>query len=312
MTRKRVLLINPTINPVGVDLLKSQFDLVMAPDGSEKTLIEFLKDESIVALVARVEKITRNVICGAAGLKVIGQHGAGLDNIDVVAAKEKGIKVVNAPGVNAISVAEHVIMLLLAVSKRAVKADAAVRSGEWEFRNREIPTEINGKTLFLLGLGAIGKNVAQKAKAAFNMKVYAYDPLVSESEMRICGVEKSDCIAGALSVADYVSVHVPLMDSTKRIIGKTELRHMKKSAYIINTSRGPIIDEGALIVALREGRLAGAGLDVFENEPLSLDSKLLDLPNVILSPHFAGDTVESKQRTSITVAQGVISALMAD
>lgn len=312
MAQRRVLLINPTIHPAGVEMLSSQFEIVMAPDGSEDTLIKFLKDKSIEALISRVEIINRKVIFEAARLRVIGQHGAGLDNIDVNAAKEKGIKIVNAPGVNAVSVAEHVIMLILGISRQVIGADSAVRKGEWEFRNQKIPVETNAKTLLILGFGAIGKDVAQKARTAFNMKVYAFDPLVSELEMRSFGAEKVDSINDVLHLADYISVHVPLMSSTKHMIGAKEFKLMKKSVYIINTSRGAIIDESALINALKEDSIAGAGLDVFENEPPCIDNELLSLPNVILSPHFAGDTVESKERTSITVVKKVISALSID
>ncbi|KEJ93485.1 hypothetical protein EH55_01540 [Synergistes jonesii] len=309
MLRKKVLLIEPTIHRLGIELLQTKVDIVMAPDGKEDTLIRYLQDEGIEALIARVELITKRVIDSAAGLRVIGQHGAGLDNIDVKAAQVRGIRVVNAPGVNAISVAEHVIMLMLGVSKRIVSSDTAVRSGDWSFRNRMVPIEMNGKTLLLLGLGAIGRNVAQKARTAFNMKIYAYDPLISELEMRALGVEKVNNISKALPIADYVSIHVPLMESTKGMIGEKELRSMKESAYIINTSRGPLINEKALIDVLKENRIAGAGLDVFEQEPPSTSNGLFCLPNVIVTPHFAGDTEESKQRTTMTIVKAVLNAL---
>lgn len=309
MAQGKILLMKPTIHPDGVALLQTKKEVVLAPDGKEETIIKYLQDKEIEALIARVELINKKVIDSAAGLRVIGQHGAGLDNIDVKAAQAKGIKIVNAPGVNAISVAEHVIMLMLGISKRIVAADAAVRSGDWAFRNRLIPVEMNGKALFLLGLGAIGRNVAQRARTAFNMKVYAFDPLVSELEMQALGVEKVNDIAEALPLADYVSIHVPLMDSTRGMFNEEAFSKMKESAYIINTSRGPLISEKALVKALKENRIAGAALDVFDQEPPATDNELFKLPNVIVSPHFAGDTIEAKRRTSMTVAKGVLNAL---
>lgn len=309
MVRKKVLLIYPTIHPEGVKLLQSQVDIIMAPDGKENTIVEYVKDKTIEALIARVEVISKKIIDNAVGLRVIGQNGAGLDNIDVKAATDRGIKVVNAPGENAISVAEHAIMLMLGISRRIIEADAAVRCGDWQFRNRKIPTEINGKTLLLFGFGAIGKNVAQKARAAFCMKLYAYDPLVTDVEMRRFGVEKVNSIRSALSLADYISVHVPLTDATRGMLGEKEFNEMKKTAYVINTSRGAILNEEALIQSLSKGEIAGAALDVFETEPPLADNKLLGFSNVIITPHFGGDTNESKQRTSLAVAKAVLNAL---
>ena len=194
---KKVLLINPTIQPCGVEVLSSGAEIVMAPDGQEGTLVSHLSSGEVSAVVTRVERITRRVIENAPGLEVIGQHGVGVDNIDVKAATEQGVLVVNVPASSFMSVAEHAVMLMLGLARRIIESDAAVRKDDFQFRERFYPAEINGKTLFALGLGRIGAEVAKKCRLAFNMEVLAYDPYVSELEMTSMGVEKSRVGPGA-------------------------------------------------------------------------------------------------------------------
>jgi D-3-phosphoglycerate dehydrogenase len=305
---KKVLLINPTIQPCGVNILSSGAEIVMAPDGKEDTLISYLSAGNISALVARVERITRRIIENAPGLEVIGQHGVGVDNIDVKAATDQGVLLVNAPASNFMSVAEHAVMMMLGLARRVIESDSAVRKDDFQFRERFYPGEINGKKLFALGLGRIGTEVAKKCRLAFNMKVLAYDPYVSELEMLSMGVKKVDLDEG-LKEADVVSIHLPLTDKTRQIIAEREIALLKPHTFLINVSRGGVVKQDDLVRALKEGRIRGAGLDVFDPEPPKPGDPILELPNVILSPHFAGDTYEAKQRVSTSLANDVLTVL---
>jgi D-3-phosphoglycerate dehydrogenase len=304
----RVLLINPTIQPCGVEILTSGAEIIMAPDGKEDTLASYLSSADVVAVVTRVERITRRIIENAPGLRVIGQHGVGVDNIDVKAATDLGVLVINAPTANFVSVAEHAVMLMLALSRRLSESDAAVRRDDFGFRERFYPMEINGKILFAVGLGRVGSEVAKKCRLGFNMEVLGHDPLVSELEMAAIGVKKIDLISG-LKEADFVSLHLPLTQETRHFIGEKEIFYMKPDAFLINVSRGGVIKQDALFNALKESRIRGAGVDVFDPEPPSPTDALLKLPNVIFTPHFAGDTYEAKQRCSRTIANEVLAVL---
>jgi len=305
---KKVLLINPTIQPCGVNILSSGAEIVMAPDGKEDTLISYLSAGNISAVVARVERITRRIIENAPGLEVIGQHGVGVDNIDVKAATDQGVLLVNAPASNFMSVAEHAVMMMLGLARRVIESDSAVRKDDFQFRERFYPGEINGKKLFALGLGRIGTEVAKKCRLAFNMKVLAYDPYVSELEMLSMGVKKVDLDEG-LKEADVVSIHLPLTDKTRQIIAEREIALLKPHTFLINVSRGGVVKQDDLVRALKEGRIRGAGLDVFDPEPPKPGDPILELPNVILSPHFAGDTYEAKQRVSTSLANDILTVL---
>jgi len=305
---KKVLLINPTIQPCGVDILNSEAEIVMAENGKEDTLISFLSTGEISAIVVRVEKITRRVIDASKNLTVIGQHGVGVDNIDVPAATEKEILVINAATSNFISTAEHAVMLIMGLSRGIMEADRAVRTGDFQFRERFYPTEINGKVLFILGLGRIGSEVARKCRLSFNMNVLAYDPYVADFEMAAIGVNKVDLQTG-LKSADFVSIHMALTNETQHLIGEKELSLMKPTAFLINVSRGGVINQKDLVSVLRAKSLAGAGLDVFDPEPPLIGDALLEFPNVILSPHFAGDTYEAKQNCSKSISTEVLAAL---
>lgn len=305
---KKVLLIQPTIQPCGVDLLASGAEIVIAPDGQEDTLVYFLRSGEIRGMVTRVEKITRRIIESAPGLQVIGQHGVGVDNIDVKVATDAGVLVVNAPASNFMSVAEHAVMLMLALSRRITESDGAVRRGDFRFRERFYPIELNGKTVFAVGLGRIGSEVARKCRLAFNMEVLAYDPYLSTSEIAALGARAVLWEEGFRS-ADFVSVHLPLTAETRNCIGERELSLMKPQAFLVNVSRGGAIDQKALVQTLKESKIQGAGLDVFEPEPPPAGDPLLQLSNVIVTPHFAGDTYEAKQRCSRTIATEVLSVL---
>ncbi len=305
---KKILLIHPTIQPCGVDILSSEAEIVMAPNGEEETLISFLSTGGIAAMVVRVEKITRRMIEASRNLQVIGQHGVGVDNIDVKAATERGVLVVNAPTSNYVSTAEHAVMMMLALARNLPQADHAVRQGDFQFRERFYPMEVNGKVLFVVGLGRIGSEVARKCGLAFKMTMLGYDPYVSDFEMAALGVKKVDLETG-LRKADFVSVHVALSGQTKHLIGAKQFDLMKPTAFVVNASRGAVINQDDLVRALKEAKIAGAGLDVYDPEPPPVSDPLLGLSNVILSPHFAGDTYEAKQNCSKSVAADVLAVL---
>ncbi|MHC1759996.1 MAG: hydroxyacid dehydrogenase [Negativicutes bacterium] len=305
---KTVLLINPTIQPAGVDLLQKECRVVIAPNGTEETLIQYINQNQIQAVVTRVEKITRRIFENCPSLLLVGQHGVGVDNIDVTAATENGVLVLNVPAANYMSVAEHTIMAILALSRNLLVSDSKVRAAEWQFRDTFYPMEINGKTLLIVGLGRIGQEVARKAKA-FNMCLLGYDPFVTVEDMALVGVKKIVDIGACVPEIDFLSIHVPLNAATKNLISAEILQRIKSTAYIINVGRGPVIDQHAIYEALKNKVIAGAALDVLREEPPQANEPLFELTNVIFTPHFAGDTREAKHRCSLTLASDVIKVL---
>lgn len=306
--KHRVLLIEPTIQPVGVNILKEQCEVFMVPDGREDTLIQAINGHQIEGVVTRVEKITRRVIESCPSLRVVQQHGVGMDNIDMDAATEHGVRVQNVPDGNYISVAEHIIMSVLALSRNLTNADRAVRSGNFNYRETNIPHEVANSTLLIVGLGRIGRDAAKKA-LALDMRVTGFDPFLTKEQMAEAGVEKVETLEDGLKDADYVTIQLHLTPETRGMFSTEQFKMMKNTAYIINLSRGPVIDQKALYVALRDHVIAGAALDVFEQEPPAQDEPLFTLPNTILTPHFGGDTYEAKQRISTKAAESVILAL---
>jgi len=218
---------------------------------------------------------------------VIGQHGVCVDNIDVKAATEQGVLVVTVPAISFMSVAEHAVMMMLGLARRIIESDAAVRKDDFQFRERFCPSEINGKTLFALGLGRIGIEVAKKCRLGFNMEVLAYNAYVSELEMASIGVKKVNMDKG-LREADVVSIHLPLTEETRHIIGKREISLRKPNAFLISVSRGGVVKQNDLVQTLKPGKIMGAGLDVLDTEPPKPGDPILDLPKLILSPHSPG------------------------
>jgi D-3-phosphoglycerate dehydrogenase len=258
------------------------------------------------ALIVRSEtKVTREVIEAAPRLQVIGRAGIGVDNIDLEAATERGVVVVNAPTGNIISAAEHAIALMLALARHIPDANASLRSGRWE-RSRFLGLEVRAKTLGIIGLGQVGSEVARRAKG-LEMNVIAFDPFVPEERARVLGVDLVSLDA-LLTRSDFISIHTTLTDATKSLIGEKELRRMKPAARVINTARGGIVNEAALERALREGWIAGAALDVFASEPVS-EHPLLHLPNVVVTPHLGASTAEAQERVAVDVAEQVLAVL---
>jgi len=304
---KTVLLPEP-IRPEGRRLLEGRVRIVEAPDHAPDTLKKFIRDAHGVILRTGV-RITAEIIAKAPQLQVIARTGAGVDNVDVKAATGRKIYVCNVPDANVVSVAEHVMSLLLALSKQLKVLDEEVHRGNFAVRYQYLSTELWDKTLGIIGLGKIGREVAQRAQRGFGMKVVTFDPYVPSEEANRLGAEPFDSLTKMLSHSDAVTLHVPLMEETRKLMRAREFRSMKPSSWFINTSRGELVDEIALVDALNSGVIAGAGLDVFESEPLDPDSPLTKISNVILTPHVAGLTNESSIRMAIGAAEAVLDVL---
>lgn len=267
---------------------------------------------SVALLTLLTDRIDCNLISSARSLRIISQYAVGYDNIDVECATKHGVYVTNTPGVLADATADLTWALILAVSRRIVEADKAVRSGEWYKTGTGwhpmymLGMEVTGKTLGIIGLGRIGREVARRAKG-FKMKVLYYKRrrLAPEEEKEL-GVEYRS-LEDLLKESDIVTIHVPLTEETRGLIGERELRMMKDTAILVNTSRGPVVDEEALIKALTKGWIAGAGLDVFNQEPLPPDHPLTKLDNVVLAPHIGSATWETRTRMAEKAVENLIA-----
>jgi len=256
------------------------------------------------------ERIDAEVMDAAEGLKVISNYAVGYNNIDVAAATERGIYVTNTPGILTDTTADCAFALLMAVARRIPEADRHVKAGGWVHAwgpRMFVGTDVHGKTLGIIGLGRIGSAIARRAKG-FDMNVIYYDEHRRRDLEKELGVRYAP-LKELLTDSDYVSLHVPLTVSTRHMIGKRELTMMKGTAFLINTSRGPVVDEDALYRALRDGVIAGAGLDVFEREPLSPDNPLKELDNAVITPHIASASVETRTKMATTAAFNLVSVL---
>ncbi len=286
------VLITDQIAHDGIDLLSKEAEVDVRLRPSPEELLELIGGYE--ALVVRSEtKVTKEVVEAGKRLQVIGRAGVGVDNIDLDAATRQGVVVVNAPLGNTFSAAEHTIALMLAMARRLPEAHASLRSGRWE-RERFVGVELRGKTLGVFGLGQVGTEVARRARA-MEMRVVAHDPYVAQERAQSLGVELLT-MDELLQQADFITLHVSLTAATRDLLGEEELSKMKPGVRIVNTARGELIDEAALIRALESGRLAGAYLDVFEVEPLPEASPLWSLPNVIVTPHASSISAGSGPR----------------
>ncbi len=264
--------------------------------------------EGMTAVIVRSSTtITRESLRYADALRVIGRAGVGVDNIDVEAATERGIAVLNAPSGNTISAAELAFALLLSVARRVPAADLSMKSGEWD-RKSFTGMELYGKTLGLIGAGRIGGEVAKRARA-FGMDVVAFDPFLNEERARMMDIEL-DSLHGVLARANVISLHTPLTEQTAGMIGDAELAMLRRGAIVINAARGGVVDEGALQRALESGHLGGAALDVYSAEPLPSDHPLRGLKNVVLTPHVGASTAEAQQNVAVEIAAAIRAALL--
>jgi D-3-phosphoglycerate dehydrogenase len=290
------------ISPRGMDLLARAGWQVEAPTSG--ALRAALADADAL-IVRSATRVTAELIAAAPRLRVVGRAGAGVDNIDVDACTRRGILVMNTPGTNAVSVAEHTFALMLSLARQVPRLAAASHAGRWE-KGGAMGSELRGKTLGLIGLGRVGFNVARRAHA-FEMRVIAFDPYVSPEVAREEDVEMVS-LDDLLSRADCVSLHASLGPGTEKLFSAATLAKMKRGAWLINTARGEMVDEAALADALRSGQIAGAALDVFSVEPPK-DSPLTGLPNVIATPHVAGSTVEAQEEVGALIAEQVFDYL---
>jgi D-3-phosphoglycerate dehydrogenase len=282
-----------------------RFDLVVKPGLSGDALADAISTADAV-LVRSATKITRASLARADKLKAIGRAGVGVDTIDVDAASERGIPVLTAPAGNTVSAAELTMALLLSVARKVPAADRSMKAGEWD-RKSFSGFELYGKTLGLVGAGRIGGQVAKRARA-FGMQVIVYDPFLHAERAMELDVHLGT-LDHVLMTADVLSVHVPLTDATAGLIGAPQLAMMKKGSLLLNVARGGVVDESALLAALQSGHLAGAALDVYEQEPLPADSPLRALPNVVMTPHLGASTAEAQQNVALEIAEAVRAAL---
>ena len=304
---KKKILIVQAIHERGVRVFDDGFEVRVASDPSVATVIKEIAGAE--GVVVRTAPFPREIIEAAGALKVIGRHGVGVDNIDVKAATERGIVVVNTPNANATSVAEHTVIAIGALAKRMMVYDRATRDGNWEIRNSYKAADLDGKTLGLVGIGRIGSMVARRAAAAYDMNVIAFDPYVTQEKARELGVTL--CTAGddVFRQADVVSLHTPLTPETRGFVNAARLRLMKPTAFLVNFSRGEVVDEKALHGALTTGVIAGAAMDVYDPEPPLTDNPLFALDNIILSPHSAALTQECVIRMATGAAEGIVDVL---
>jgi D-3-phosphoglycerate dehydrogenase len=286
-----------------LELVKSIAKIERNPYGrtmNEKELLRIIGE--IDGIVVGTDKITRQIIESGSNLKIIAKHGVGLDNIDLKAATENDVVVTYVPHANAESVADLTIGLILSIARRIPMAHFSTKQGKWE-APKFLGTEVYGKTLGIIGLGEIGYRVAKRAMG-FNMRILAYDPYVSQERANEVSARLVD-IETVLKEADFVTLHAQLTDKTRGMIGKRELSLMKKTAYLINTARGALVDEKALYEALKNKEIAGAALDVYSEEPPSEGFPFFKLDNIIVTPHIAAYTIEAMIRMDYTVAEDI-------
>src|SRR6266513_60007 len=308
MTPPKVLIAD-SISQRGIDELSREeaLDITIKPGLEETELIKIVPEFS--ALVVRSQtKVTADVLKAGGKLRVVGRAGVGVDNVDVEAATRRGIVVLNAPGGNTISTAEHAFSLLLCVARKIPQADAAVRGGKWDRKNLE-GVELYNKTLAVIGMGRIGSDLSRRA-IAFGMRGIAYDPYLSATRARSSQVELVEELDDLLATSDFISLHTPLTPETRHILDAARLQKTKRGVRIVNCARGGLIDETALANTLQDRHVAAAALDVFEKEPLPNDSALRSAPNLILTPHLGASTADRKSTVGIEIAQSIRAALL--
>ena len=300
----RILVCDP-IAEDGIELLQRFGAQVDVRLGLSPQALREAVDDCEAIIVRSETRVTADVIGAARKLQVIGRAGIGVDNIDVAAATDKGVVVVNAPTGNVISAAEHAIGLMLALARNIPQADAALKRGAWD-RLRFMGSELRGKTVGVIGLGQVGSEVARRGRG-LEMRVIAHDPFVPEERAQVLGVEMV-ALEELLRQSDFVSLHATLTEETENLIGERELRLMKPTARLINTARGGIVDEEALATALEEGWIAGAALDVFSEEPITAH-RLFASDKVVVTPHLGASTAEAQERVAVDAAEQVIAVL---
>jgi D-3-phosphoglycerate dehydrogenase len=307
-TPLKVLVADP-ISPRGVEELSRDncLEVAVRTGLAEGEILKLIGD--VHGMIVRSQtKVTAEILNAAKRLRVVGRAGVGVDNVDVETATRRGVLVLNAPGANTVSTAEHAFSLLLGIARNIPRADATLKSGVWERKNLE-GVELYNKTLGIIGMGRIGSELSRRA-IAFGMRVLAFDPYLSAARARGLQVELVEEIDELLATADFITLHTPLTVETHHILNAERLKKTKHGVRIVNCARGGLIDEHALIEALQSGHVAGAALDVFETEPLPPDSPLRSAPNIVLTPHLGASTIEAQESVGIEIAQSVRAALL--
>ncbi len=307
------IFITRKVPETGINLLKENgYEIDVSPHDrvlSKEELVSALKQKPYDAVLCLLtDKIDAEIFEASPNAKIFANYAVGFNNIDIEEAKRRGIVVTNTPDVLTDTVAEHTFALIMAIAHRVAEADKFVRDGKYEGWAPELllGTDIKGKTLGILGAGRIGARVAFQGKNGFGMEIAYYDIKPNEAIEKEFQATFYPSVEGLLSASDFVSIHVPLLDSTRHMINTSRLAKMRPTAYLINTSRGPVVDEKALFEALRDGIIAGAALDVFENEP-KVYPGLEKLQNVILTPHIASATLETRSAMSTMAAENIIA-----
>src|SRR5579885_3509907 len=297
------ILVAEPLSPAGIDLLKAQpgWNVIISnPKEYEQHLAT-----ADALLVRSAVKVKADVLAKAPRLRVIGRAGVGVDNVDLDAATAAGVLVMNTPGGNAVSVAEHTLALMLAMARSIPQANASTKSGKWE-KKKFLGTELRGKTLGVVGLGSTGREVVKRAKA-FEMKIVAHDPYVSSQSAADLGVQLVP-LAELYRDSDYITLHVALTPETNRMLNAQAFSQMKKGVRIVNCARGELIDPAALRQAIESGHVAGAALDVFEKEPPGADP-LFELESLVATPHIAGSTEEAQEIVGMRIVEQMIDYL---
>lgn len=306
MTQK--VLVTDTLADSGLAILRAASDVELdyRPGLKGADLLAAVKESD--ALITRSgTAVTRELVNAGKRLRIVGRAGVGLDNVDVDACTERGILVINAPTANILSATEHTMAMLLALCRNIPAADASVKRGEW-VRNKFMGFELSGKTLGVIGLGRIGTRVTTRAKA-FGMRVIAYDPYIASTVFEKVGAEHMKTLDELLAQADVITVHTPMTDETRGMLGPDQIAKMKDGVIALNIARGGIWEERALADALKSGKVGGAAIDVYEQEPPGKDNPLVSLNNVILSPHIGANTIEAQDRVAVQTSEMVVDAL---
>ncbi|MCB1522249.1 MAG: hydroxyacid dehydrogenase [Hyphomicrobiaceae bacterium] len=304
----KLVFLTEHVHPDAVELLRRApgIELVEGPSLSEADAAAAFAAAD--ALGVRIRNLCAADLDQAPGLRVVAKHGVGTDNIDVAHCTMRAIPVLNTPDANKVAVAEHAMMLMLALAKRLPQSDKAVREGNWRLRDGHDVRELAGRTLAIIGFGRSGQELARRA-AAFDMRVLAWGRTLDAGALAAFGVEPAGSLTDALAEADIVSLHMPRPPGGGYLIGANEIALIKSGALFINCARGGIVDEAALAEAVASGQIGGAGMDVFEREPPPLDHPLLHCPGVIVTPHAAGNTREASRRMGIEMAENILAAL---
>lgn len=306
MSERPLVVVSQAIHPAGMAILEAHARVVVPADPSEETVLA-IGAEAEAILIRTRPILTEALLASLKRLRCVARYGVGLDNVDLAAATRLGLPVLHAPGLNANAVAEHTLMLMLAVIKCLLPQDAALRRGAWaDLRARGIG-ELRGLTLGIIGVGNIGRRVAHLARA-FGMEALGYDPYLSAEELEARGARKVE-LPDLLRRADIVSLHCPLTPETRHLLGREAFALMKEGVVVINTSRGGTVDQAALLEALERGKVAGAGLDVFDPEPPEADNPLFALDRVVLTPHVAGVSERANRAIATQVSTDIVRVL---